>query len=151
MAVVEQDSATKPRFSDRREALDDAAGTKNPGLSKSKFPGQEIVRFEPDPVVAELPSAVGGDHHREPLGKVRGIAEQQAPLVKCVSDQGNVTLGQVANSSMNQLRASAGCSLAEIVLFKKDRAIASRGCLDGDSKSGSTTPNDHDVDLRGSG
>src|SRR5215469_5446269 len=74
---------------------------------------------------------------------MRRVLEQQAALLKRLHNERNISLFQVSDATMNQLRAAAGRAPAEVALLQQENVVASGGRINCDSGArGAST--DHD-------
>jgi hypothetical protein len=60
------------------------------------------------------------------MNQVRRIAQQDPALVKCLPDEAEIPLGEVANAAVDQLGAPARGSVSEVEGFEQERSIAAR-------------------------
>src|SRR5436190_23068321 len=79
---------------------------------------------------------------------MRCVLEKQPALFKSFQDQSNVPLLEITHAAVDQLGASAGGALGEIVRFQQQCPMAAGGCIDGASEASRASADDDDVPRR---
>jgi hypothetical protein len=65
------------------------------------------------------------------MNEMRGISEQDSALVKGLTHQRDVALGQISHASVNELGAPARSPVSKIERLEQQRSITARGRIDG--------------------
>src|SRR5208283_818354 len=109
-----------------------------PRSAQAQSARQAVVEPEPRAVVRQLPVMIGRDHEVARMDQMGCVLEQESSFMECLAYQGDVPLGQVANSAMDQLGAAARGPLGEIARLEQERAIAARRGVHGCTQAGRT-------------
>ena len=73
------------------------------------------------------------------------VPQQHTALVECLTDERDISLGQVADPAVDQFGAPARGAVSEVGAFEQDRAVAPPGRVDGRSQPRGPASDDYDV------
>ena len=116
--------------------------------SQAQFAGKPVVGFQSDAVVGQVEPSVRGHHEIARVDEMGCVPQQDTSLMQSFADQGDVPLGEVAHSAVDQLGASAGSPVREVTCFDQERSITARCRVDGRAQPGGAAADDHDVPSR---
>ncbi len=126
LTVGVKNAAVQALGADRGDFLDDFIPAYPMRSSDSGSAREQVVEFQSDPIEGQIEPAIGRNNKVAGVYQVRSVPQEHAALLERLAYQGDVSLGQVAHSTVNQLGAAARGSVGEVAGFEEQRPIAPR-------------------------
>ena len=80
------------------------------------------------------------------MHQVRTLPEQTLPLAQGLAHHPDLAVLEIAQTTMNDSRGTAGGAGGEVMLFKQERAFPSASTLPGNGDTVNSAANDHYVE-----
>ena len=145
LTVVIDDAAAQAIGLDGGQALEGFGARKDAGGSKTVLAREQIVDLQSGTIEGRFPPLITGHDKRQIMDEVRRILPHQSALLERFHDQRNVALLKIADASVGELGAAAGCPFAEVGLLDEGDVVAARGSVHGDADSGCASADDEHV------
>src|SRR5690606_23356064 len=145
LSIIIADSAPKSFFPECRNLPDCFGNAESPGAAKVVRSGEQVVDFQPGRVEGLFPPSVARDDKGLFTDDMRCIPGEQLPFMERIEDQRDIPLLEVADPSVDQFRAPAGGSLAEIMLLDQKGLVASGGGIECGAQSGRPASDDKNI------
>jgi hypothetical protein len=85
------------------------------------------------------------------MNKMGRVLVQQSAFPKRLKNQRDVSLLEIADAAVNELRAPTGCSLRKVGGLEQERLVAAGCGVDGNPQSGCASTDDDHIPMRGVG
>ncbi len=106
---------------------------------------QQLIRFQSRPIERQIHPAIRRRHKPQPMHQVGSIAQHDPPLTQRLIDQMQLSICQVANPAMHQLRGPAGGGLRKITRLDQRRAKSPCCRIHGNAQPGGSSANHQHV------
>ena len=81
------------------------------------------------------------------MNEIGGVLEQQATFDECFTDEGEVKVRQVADTTMNKLGGFAAGATGEVGFFDEGNLTTTSGGVEGDAGTSDTATDNEDVEV----
>ena len=145
LPVMINDPALETVRFHRRDQLDRLLLCEDPRRAQPQSAGHPVVHLHADSVKRALPPAIIGNDKRHVVDEVGGIPIKPSAFPQRLQDEGNVTLPEVADASMDQLGAAARGSLRKVRLLDQRHPVPPAGGIDRRAQSGGPATHDQQI------
>ena len=145
LTVVVQNPAPKSVGLGRGNLFEGLISVEVSGPAEALTSGEHVVDLHANAVVRGLPPSVVRNDKREGVHYVRSIPLQEAPLLQRLEHERNISLLEITDPAVHELRRAAGGGLREVVHFEQERIVAPRSGLDGAPEPGGAAADDDEV------